>query len=257
MADKLLLPFFVSILLWVVYIIRVGGDFMEYRFFVPILPFILILITWSITLISPKWLRIVMIFMVVAGSISHSILFTEFRGIQSVKALRDEVIGGKPNWREVGIILDDIFQGKGINPTIATNAAGAIPYYSGLKTIDMLGVNDPWIARYGESIREYYRPGHNKWAKLDYYLKVKANLILGLPQIREKGWSPGANCLSLEEFGNFNIAGLKNEELPAEIRVIEIPLDDHYNFYVLYLVSEPAIDQLIHEKNLKTYPVTG
>jgi len=256
-ADKHLLPFFISVVLWVVYLIRVGGDFMEYRFFVPILPFIMILITWSITLISVEWLRIVMIFLVVAGTISHSILFTGFRGIQPIKAQRDDVIGGKPNWREVGIRLGIMLQHKGINATIATTAAGAIPYYSGLKTIDMLGVNDPWIARYGESIKEYYRPGHSKWAKLDYYVKAKANLILGLPKIRDKGWSPGSNCLSLEEFGNFDIAGLKIQELPARIQVIEIPLDDNHNLYVLYLVPAPEIDQLIREESLKTYPVAG
>ena len=33
---------------------------------------------------------------------------------------------------------------------IATTASGAIPYYSRLRTIDMLGLNDPWIARHGD-----------------------------------------------------------------------------------------------------------
>jgi arabinofuranosyltransferase len=256
-ADKFLLLLFISIVFWIIYIIKVGGDFMEYRFFVPILPFIMILVTWSVTLISTRWLKIVLSFMVVAGSFSHFILFNGFRGIESVKVLHDDVVSGQPNWALVGIRLGEIFQGKGINVTIATTTAGAVPYYSGLKTIDMLGLNDPWIARFGESTGQFYRPGHNKWGKLDYYLKVKANLIVGLPQIREKGRSPGTNCFSLKEFGNFHIAALKIQELPPGTQVIEIPLDDHYNFYVLYLVPLPGIDRWIREEKLKTFAISG
>ena len=65
------------------------------------------------------------------------------------------------------------------------------------------------------------------------------------------------NGLSLEEFRNFHIADLRIQELPTSTQVIEIPLDDHYNFYVLYLIPEPAIDQWIKEEHLKTFPVSG
>ncbi len=44
---------------------------------------------------------------------------------------------------------------------IAVHAAGQIPYYSERTTIDLLGLNDPVIAK-GPGHGEFY-PGHNKW----------------------------------------------------------------------------------------------
>lgn len=44
---------------------------------------------------------------------------------------------------------------------IAVHAAGQIPYYSQRTTIDLLGLNDPAIAK-GPANGEFY-PGHNKW----------------------------------------------------------------------------------------------
>ena len=44
---------------------------------------------------------------------------------------------------------------------IAVHAAGQIPYYSERTTIDLLGLNDPVVAK-GPAHGEFY-PGHNKW----------------------------------------------------------------------------------------------
>ncbi len=44
---------------------------------------------------------------------------------------------------------------------IAVHAAGQIPYYSERTTIDLLGLNDPIVAK-GMGHGEFY-PGHNKW----------------------------------------------------------------------------------------------
>lgn len=45
--------------------------------------------------------------------------------------------------------------------TIAVHAAGQIPYYSERRTLDLLGLNDPVIAR--EPRRTSFYPGHDKW----------------------------------------------------------------------------------------------
>jgi len=45
--------------------------------------------------------------------------------------------------------------------TIAVHAAGQIPYYSQRRAIDLLGLNDPVIARGPRSTAFY--PGHDKW----------------------------------------------------------------------------------------------
>jgi hypothetical protein len=42
--------------------------------------------------------------------------------------------------------------------TITVGAVGVIPYYSRLKTVDWFGLNDKWVAWYGDFTG--YRPGH-------------------------------------------------------------------------------------------------
>lgn len=59
--------------------------------------------------------------------------------------------------------------------TIAVHAAGQIPYYSDRRTIDLLGLNDPVIAR-GPVTGPFY-PGHDKW-NYDYsIMQLKPDLI--------------------------------------------------------------------------------
>lgn len=59
--------------------------------------------------------------------------------------------------------------------TLATTAAGIIPYYSGLYTIDMLGLTDPYVARRGR--RTFSLPGHELSAT-DYVLDRKPDFII-------------------------------------------------------------------------------
>ena len=58
------------------------------------------------------------------------------------------------------------------NATIATHVAGQIPYYSELRAIDLLGINDRTIAALPQSATRF-RPGHNKW-NYDYGIKELA-----------------------------------------------------------------------------------
>jgi len=59
--------------------------------------------------------------------------------------------------------------------TIAVHAAGQIPYYSDRRTIDLLGLNDPVIAK-GPITGPFY-PGHDKW-NYDYsIMQLKPDLI--------------------------------------------------------------------------------
>ncbi|HEY5984193.1 MAG TPA: glycosyltransferase 87 family protein [Anaerolineales bacterium] len=58
---------------------------------------------------------------------------------------------------------------------IAVHAAGQIPYYSGRTTIDLLGLNDPVIAK-GPRSGAFY-PGHDKW-NYDYSIgQLRPDLI--------------------------------------------------------------------------------
>jgi hypothetical protein len=98
------------------------------------------------------------------------------------------VISGKPwiNWEidnapllkadirrvKLGVTLAEFTDPQA---TIAVHAAGQIPYYSERRTIDLLGLNDPVIAK-GPVTGPFY-PGHDKW-NYDYsILQLKPDLI--------------------------------------------------------------------------------
>ena len=61
------------------------------------------------------------------------------------------------------------------NAVIAVHAAGQIPYYSGRTTIDLLGLNDPVIAK-GPVTGPFY-PGHDKWNYQYSIAQLRPDLI--------------------------------------------------------------------------------
>jgi hypothetical protein len=62
------------------------------------------------------------------------------------------------HWERLGRRLAEILPA---GTTIALCPVGALPYRSGFRTIDMLGLNDRHIARV-EPDRSYYYPGHQR-----------------------------------------------------------------------------------------------
>ncbi|MGD0708076.1 MAG: hypothetical protein ABSA51_06440 [Anaerolineaceae bacterium] len=82
--------------------------------------------------------------------------------------LNDDISG-----TELGIhIRDNTDQ----NVVIAVHSAGQIPYYSNRRTIDLLGVNDPVIAK-GPPATSLFRPGHNKWNYEYSIMTLKPDLV--------------------------------------------------------------------------------
>jgi len=74
-------------------------------------------------------------------------------------------------WRELGEYMGKHYPGS----TIAVEGAGRIPYFSGLYTIDMLGLNDTHIAHMDT---DYFRiPGHSKFDP-EYVLGRRPDFII-------------------------------------------------------------------------------
>ncbi|MEZ4706710.1 MAG: hypothetical protein R3A44_05875 [Caldilineaceae bacterium] len=125
------------IFLWLAYIVKIGGDFMEFRLFVPILPLIFILITALIYITQHKRVQIALVILILAGSVHHALTFgrsTDQYAIITVKQLNGYLSDTGEKWIKIGQVLRSSFQ-QNQNITIATTAAGAIPYYSGLKPL--------------------------------------------------------------------------------------------------------------------------
>ena len=62
------------VVLWLAYVIRVGGDFMEYRVLMPVLPCMMLIVVWSISWLGEaRGVRVALISMILAGSLLFGI----------------------------------------------------------------------------------------------------------------------------------------------------------------------------------------
>ena len=165
--------------IYVFYVIYIGGDGLPlYRFFVPVLGVFFLLISESIKSWFEKfgnWKPIKAIFTIVlVFTIVYSIV-PSYAGpdFNYVKQDHDEV----NCWIEIGRWFKD---NSKPDDSIAVIPAGAIPYYSGLKTIDMLGLNDLTIGRKKMDDMGKGQAGHEKY-NIDYVLSRKpAYVIIGV-----------------------------------------------------------------------------
>ncbi|MCU1266540.1 MAG: hypothetical protein JWM21_2858 [Acidobacteria bacterium] len=240
--------------LWLLYVVAVGGDFMEFRFIVPVLPFIFIQIV-GLTFVSIRRvnLQVVLVLLVLAGSLHHVLTFTNpslrYYDIESTKGLSDLLTQDRTDWSGIGRVLGESFA-YDANVSIATTAGGAIPFYSHLKAIDILGLNDVWVARHGEIIAS--KPGHQRRATLNYLLERKVNLLIGHPQMVPL--DSDLRDVALTDY-YFYVKITKNDSLPANSRIVEIPINSKYKLRVLYLVENPLVEGAIKRKGWVTYPL--
>lgn len=158
------------------YTVYVGGDALPmFRFLVPLLPaFFLLLAMGASGLLQrfgasryarPAVLALLIVFAVGAARIGFAGLPYEDvqRDIKEVRA-----------WKEVGAW----FRANAYpDATIAVIPAGAIPYFSKLRAIDMLGLNDATIAHRDMPGLGSGLPGHEKF-DVDYVLSRRPGIIL-------------------------------------------------------------------------------
>jgi arabinofuranosyltransferase len=243
------------VLVWSLYIVKVGGDFMEFRFLVPVLPLVFVLITWTLfALVEQAEVRWVLVALIVLGSFHHALTFgryTHSHDIEGIRELAAHLDDKNENWTGIGRRLGAMFAGAP-DVVIATTAAGAIPYYARLPTVDMLGLNDHWIARHGAVVGN--RPGHQKKATFRYLLARRVNLVLNHPWLRlaKEGRSTG---YSAGEISRHFVRLAPGDRLPPEAAVVEIPISPGRRLAALYLTPSPAVEAAIRAHGWSRYPV--
>lgn len=191
------LPFTV---LYLAYTCVVGGDHFEFRFLDPVLPFLYMtaaLLTRPLPappgatargrLGAPAAAGILAAALVMAGGVSSLSGFTdvdrEFRlggrsHYLSVVSTETESLY-LDRWRKIG---QWFHRHADPSDSIAVAPAGAIPYFSGLRTLDMLGINDRQIARLpavaGRNV------GHERWADPEIIRSRGITYLIGSPRIQ-------------------------------------------------------------------------
>jgi len=250
-SNFALLVVSIFIVLWFAYTIKAGGDFMEFRFLVPVLPLLFILIVWLMTYIRSRTLQAALITLVLFGSLNHALTFDAVslpEGIESIEFLGSHLESKSANWVGIGKLFGEVFAGDP-RVTIAVAPAGAIPYYSRLQTIDILGLNDKWIARNGDLTGT--RPGHQRIAPLHYLIERGVNVLIGHPYIFDR--ASAASAADLHRGRRFFSWFKPGDELPIGSKLIEIPLDATHALLAIYLVQNPRVDEAINSHHWHTY----
>ncbi len=258
------------VFLWLAYIIKIDGDFMEFRFIVPIMPFIILLTIWLLfEIINQKIVRITLITCIFLADIYHCVAsagigshkkFRMFLGgqIETIPQLADHLESYEKDWDTIGKKLREYF-GDSSDVIIATSAAGAIPYYSGLRTIDMIGLNDKWIVHNGV-IRSGSSSAHRFQSPLSYLVRRKTNIIIGHPKIYSKKLATDG----YNSFSEFQKSIMKSKlrflyldcEFPKSAKVLGIPIDSDRTLFTIYLTPNKTVDKMIARYGWKTYPIS-
>lgn len=182
-------------------VVLVGGDsFAFHRFFLPAIPFAAITTVEGVRVVGQR-LRLRGRRSGVAGAVLTALLaawlfasaFVPRRSLSG-----DHGISQYRRVRGVARINEDYFVvGRWLrehfapDTVIALNAAGIVPYESGLATIDMLGLNDVHIAHRPIALGDSGAAGHEKH-DAGYVLGRRPDLIVpGLPVLGREKIRPG------------------------------------------------------------------
>jgi arabinofuranosyltransferase len=244
------------ILLWTSYVVKVGGDFMEFRLLVPVMPLMFLVIAWLIFLfVRQAEIQATLFVLVLLGSLHHASTFGEYSSIHRIRAIRQlyaYVKNEDSDWAEIGRVLGRSF-GYSPDVSIATTAAGAIPFYSRLNTIDMHGMNDRWVARYGDLVGS--EPGHQRVAPFSYLLARRVNLVLGHPWMRSNS-DPSSGGYSVEDVERFDVKVGNQDLLPPDAEIVEIPINSNFRLVALYLTRSQFVDEAVGKNGWQTFAIS-
>lgn len=190
---KVLLPLFAALLGQVAYSVYVGGDAWEHvgganRFLASVMPIFFILFAHTLGCLQDlvlstqkkkkRWTSLAAGVFLVAFSVFGLFSFNTLLvndGIAKWTLIEKPVFTESvERYAQMGLALRKVTTE---DATIAVVTAGNIPYFSERFSIDLLGKNDPVIARGPVHINSSlfepgtYRPGHNKW---DYSYSIGA-----------------------------------------------------------------------------------
>jgi len=173
------------------YVARVGGDFLDlYRFLAVLLPAAFCCLTSAARRLFSEFegaARVTVLGAATCLAVAHgwnqyALAARATRVAESTRAaLHLEPLGWTRlyarRWQGIGSWLAKV---RVAGDTTAVGAAGALPFYSDLPNLDLFGLNDLEIARHGRVIGN--RPGHQRFATMDYLLAQKPTFIFMNPE---------------------------------------------------------------------------
>lgn len=209
---------------WFLYICVVGADFMEFRFLVPVLPLLALVVAFLVDRFTSVRRHALLVGTLLAFSAAHAVAPTVLPyPVLTFKEISHWPSQSPTAWKAMGDLLARTFPG-GIDepdqPVVAVAPLGVISYYSDLPTIDMLGLTDEHVARHGDPVDLYY-PGHVRMAPVSYLLERGVDLVIGQPRTvpleEDRTGYRLSELVFLWPTSDLN-------ELPDDATVVEVPL---------------------------------
>lgn len=166
------------------YVVRLGGDFMEWRFLTPIAGVVYPGVVIGAAVFAKAigaWLRrsdvaegagrgalagwifggvITALLVIVTRGAPGDRMEWYPGGQETIGLLRRYCEAGRYDWRAAGIVFDEVLP-KDV--TIATTSAGMIPFFCDRPCLDLHGLTDPEIARQPVTPETRGRVGHEHW----------------------------------------------------------------------------------------------
>jgi hypothetical protein len=243
------------VLAWLTYVALVGGDFMEFRFLVPVTACFFLLLAWLAgEVIGRRLLRrpVLASLVVLASSAGASVIhartfhdITPDRTLDSIGVLKTGY-GMCPdgNWGRVGNLLRASLASA--DPMIAVDAAGAIPYFSRFRSVDMLGINDRWVAAHGDPApRSYRRPGHQRRAPMGYLRARGVQIVIAHPTIvLLRGFEYPQAGPFLARWVQASSFATRPDSID-QFTFALMPVSPDYGLLLWLLAPTPAIDSII------------
>lgn len=236
-AHVVSLPALVSILLWHLYLIMVGGDFMEFRLFLPCFP-MLAIITAKILSERCRLLLLVLLVMAIVG-LPRFMPSKLVQPIHDLKSYHDEMMDYANELKSIlGPDVDDV--------KIAITCAGILPYVTDLPTLDLLGLNDRDVAIKGKHILPAHgwlgnRPGHCRIATWDMVVEKRVNLLINYAWMITKAPRIMSSADLNQSWPRFHV------EMPSSssARLILWPMANGAFWPMVYVTPHPSVDSAI------------
>jgi hypothetical protein len=192
-ADARLGPIAAVLCSYPAFVVSTGGDFMPlYRFVAPLLPLVALaggsVIEAAHAAVAERWSR-------PAARALTAVVLVGYVGLNLMRSREEQGVWTRGGHHSVGTMReqhrdwDDIGRrlGEYARPgdTLATTAAGIIPYRSGLYTIDLLGLSAPDLSRF--RVRKGALPGHRLLLSESWLAALRPQFLLGDPVVRPGG----------------------------------------------------------------------
>jgi hypothetical protein len=188
---------------------------------------------------------------VLAGSLHHALRFERRGGIESVRDLAAHLVSPRTDWIGIGRALGRALPAHS-DASLAVVCAGAIPYYAGVPSVDMLGLTDPWVARHGILIDAL--AGHARIAPFARLVERGVNLVIGLPWVLPAD-APEREAYRFDELARLYLVDAAPRLIPDAAAMVEIPLSGGRRAVALYLTPHPDVEAAIERGGWRRVPL--